>query len=318
MKEQTRISVIVPVFNAEKYLSECIDSILSQTCHGLELILVNDGSTDGSEQIIETYIRDDRVVYLKQENKGVSSARNYGLSHASGEYIIFVDADDYLVGDSLEDRIEQAQKADLLISSYYRETAAGVKEKEEYINENRKLTIADALRAISPKSTLGYQGYLWNKVFRMSIIKKNKLQFDPSVAYGEDRLFVGTYITHCQTISLEKKCVYVYRINNVSAMNSFDKITQSNYKRVRTELDGLEKIEGIMKQYDEEIYQSFVRYEFNICLKFYNNSDDSVLDFKKMCKKRARERMLDILRFPPSARSIFRKTKAIVQYFSMR
>ena len=87
---------------------------------------------------------------------------------------------------------------------------------------------------------------------------------------------------------------------------------------MRTELDGLEKIEGIMKQYDEEIYQSFVQYDFFICLRFYDNSDDSVLDFKKMCKRRAKERMLDILRFSPSAMSIFSKMKAIVQYFSMR
>lgn len=182
MEIQTRVSVIIPVFNAEKYLSKCIDSVLSQTCPALELILVNDGSTDRSEEIINTYIQDDRVVYLKQENKGVSAARNLGLSRASGEYIIFVDSDDYLISDSLDKRIEEARTTDLLISNYYQITEVDI-ENKKYINVAKNLSVVDALWTISPRSTIGYQGYLWNKVFRREIIKKNGILFDSSVAY---------------------------------------------------------------------------------------------------------------------------------------
>lgn len=318
MKTQTRVSVIIPVFNAEKYLPNCIDSVLSQICPGLELILVNDGSTDQSEEIINGYISDNRVVYLKQENKGVSVARNFGLSRASGEYIIFVDADDYLVSNSLDKRITQAEKTDLLISNYYRMKDVGVKEKEDYINEEKNLSIVEALWSISPKSDIGYQGFLWNKVFRGQIIKENSIQFDPSVAYGEDRLFIGKYISHCKTITLDTEAVYFYRLSDESAMVSFDMITHKNYERVKTEIDGLEKIEKLVKEYDEGIYQSFIYYELFTCARFYRNSDDSVPDFKKICRRRAWERIPEILLFPHSALPLSKKIKAIGHCILMR
>ena len=318
MKIHARVSVIIPVFNAEKYLSQCIESVLSQTCYGLELILVNDGSTDQSEKIISDYINDDRVIYIKQENKGVSAARNVGLSHASGEYIVFVDADDCLVPDSLYKRVAQAEKTDLLISNYYRLKDASVKEKEEYINEEKNLSVVEALWSISPKSTIGYQGYLWNKVFRKEVIKKNSIQFDLSVAYGEDRLFIGQYITYCKRISLDKEVVYCYRLSDESAMVSFDTITHKNYERVRTEIDGLEKIEKLVKEYDVGIYHSFIYYEFFICLIFYKNSDNSILGFKKFCRKRVWERLPEILMFPRNELSLSKKTKAIGHCILMR
>lgn len=318
METQARVSIIIPVFNAEKYLSRCIDSVLSQTFPGLELILVNDGSTDQSEEIINSFIHDNRIVYLKQKNKGVSAARNLGLSRASGEYIIFVDSDDYLVLDSLDRRIEEASNTDLLISNYYRVSNDGVKEKEEYINEEKKLSVVEALWSISPKSTIGYQGYLWNKVFCREIIKKNSIQFDPSVAYGEDRLFIGQYITHCKKISLDKEVVYCYRLNDESAMVSFDTITHKNYERVRTEIDGLEKIEKLVKEYDVGIYHSFIYYEFFICLVFYKNSDDTIFEFRSFCQKRAWKRLPEILLFPHNELSFFKKIKAIGHCILMR
>lgn len=318
MEKHTRVSVIIPVFNAEKYLSKCIDSVLSQTCPELELILVNDGSTDRSEEIINTYIHDDRVLYLKQENKGVSAARNLGLSYASGEYIVFVDSDDYLASDSLDMRIEKAKTTDLLISNYYRVKDAGVKEKEEYIKEEKNISVVDALRTISPKSTIGYQGYLWNKVFRREIIKKNGILFDSSVAYGEDRLFIGQYITYCNNISLDTEAVYCYRLNDESAMASFYTITQKNYEKVKTEIIGLEAIEKLVKEYDEEIYRSFIYYEFLTYVRFYRNSDDSIPEFKKYCRKRGWKRITEILLFPHSELSLLKKVKAIGHCILMR
>lgn len=318
MEKHTRVSVIIPVFNAEKYLSKCIDSVLSQTCPELEMILVNDGSTDRSEKIINTYIHDDRVLYLKQENKGVSAARNLGLSHASGKYIIFVDSDDYLVSDSLDMRIKKAETTDLLISNYYKVDDVGVNETVEYIKEEKNISVVEALRTISPKSTIEYQGYLWNKVFRREIIKRNGILFDSSVAYGEDRLFIGQYITCCDNISLDTEAVYCYRLNDESAMASFYTITQNNYERVKTEIDGLEKIKKLVKKYDEEIYRTFIYKEFLTYVRFYRNSDDSIPEFKKYCRKRAWKRIPEILLFSHSELSLFKKTKAIVHCILMR
>lgn len=318
METQARVSIIIPVFNAEKYLSRCIDSVLSQTCPGLELILVNDGSTDQSEEIINSFIHDNRIVYLKQKNKGVSTARNLGLSRASGEYIIFVDSDDCLVSETLNKRIAQAEKADLLISNYYQMKDVDVKEKKEYIKEERNLSEIEALWSISPKSNIGYQGYLWNKVFRREIIKKNFIQFDPSVAYGEDRLFIGQYITYCKRISLDTEAVYCYRLSDESAMACFNKITRKNYERVKTEIIGLEKIEELVKEYDEGIYQSFIYNEFFSCLEFYRNSDDSIPEFKIFCRKRVWKRITEILLFPHNELSISKKIKAVGHCILMR
>lgn len=318
METQIRVSIIIPVFNAEKYLSRCIDSVLSQTYPGLELILVNDGSTDQSEEIINSFIHDNRIVYLKQENKGVSAARNLGLSRASGEYIIFVDSDDYLVLDSLDRRIEEARNTDLLISNYYKVNDVGVKEKKEYIKEEKNILVVEALWAISPKSNIGYQGYLWNKVFRREIIKKNDILFDPSVVYGEDRLFIGQYITYCENIRLSTEPVYYYRLNDESAMASFNTITKNNYERVKTEINGLEKIEKCVRKYDKAIYRSFIHYEFFTCLMFYRNSDDYIPEFKHYCQKRAWKRIPEILLFPCNELSLFKKIKVIGHCILMR
>lgn len=318
METQTRVSIIVPVFNAEKFLSKCIDSVLSQTCQGLELILVNDGSSDQSEEIINNFIHDNRVLYLKQDNKGVSSARNLGLSRASGEYIIFVDSDDYLVLDSLDGRIEKARNTDLLISNYYKVNNVGIKDKIEHINEDKIISVVEALCTISPKSEIGYQGYLWNKVFRRDIIKKNGILFDSSVAYGEDRLFIGQYMTCCKKIKISKESVYCYRLNDSGAMASFYTITKRNYEKVKSEITGLEKIEKCVREYDEAIYRSFMYKEFLTCVMFYRNSDDTISDFRKYCQKRAWKRLPEILLFPSNELSFFIKIKAIGHCLLMR
>lgn len=317
MEKHTRVSVIIPVFNAEKYLTKCIDSVLSQTYTGLELILVNDGSTDQSENIINSFIHDNRIVYLKQENKGVSAARNLGLSRASGEYIIFVDSDDYLVPDSLYMRIEKAANTDLLISNYFQIKDFAI-EKKEFVNTDKELSILEALMLISPKNNIEYQGYLWNKVFRREIIKENGILFDTSVAYGEDRLFICKYITYCKKISLDTNAVYCYRLNDDSAMASFYKITQKNYEKVKTEIIGLEKIEKLVKDYDKEIYRSFVYKEFLSYVRFYKNTDASIPEFKKYCRKGAWKRVPDILQFPNSELSLLQKAIAIGRCIFMR
>lgn len=112
------ISIILPVYNAEKYLNECIGSIVKQSYDNYELIIINDGSSDQSEKIIKEYTNNAKVKYVRQTNSGVASARNAAISMAIGKYIIFVDADDVLPCDSLEKRVEFIQEADLLIGSY--------------------------------------------------------------------------------------------------------------------------------------------------------------------------------------------------------
>src|SRR5699024_9081372 len=113
MVNQNLISIIIPVFNAERSIKQCLSSVLDQTYSRLEIILINDGSSDNSEQIILKYaLKDKRIVYKKQYNKGVSSARNHGLDIAKGDYVFFLDSDDYLPLDSLENLLLGSQNFD--------------------------------------------------------------------------------------------------------------------------------------------------------------------------------------------------------------
>ena len=117
------ISVIVPIYNVENYLRKCLDSILEQTFHNLEILLVNDGSTDGSGQICQEYVeKDNRIRYFEKENGGLSDARNYGIEQAQGEYLTFVDSDDWVTETYIEELYSKLQyyNADISICNYFR------------------------------------------------------------------------------------------------------------------------------------------------------------------------------------------------------
>ena len=115
------ISIIVPIYNAEKYLKKCLDSLVNQTKKELEFILINDGSTDKSEEIVKTY-KDERIKYFKNKNQGIGKTRNFGIEKATGKYIMFLDSDDYFSSDACEILYKEAEKekADLIVFDYYR------------------------------------------------------------------------------------------------------------------------------------------------------------------------------------------------------
>ena len=125
------ISIIVPIFNAEKYINKCIDSLLNQTKKELEIILVNDGSTDNTENIIKNY-KDKRIKYYKNKNQGIGKSRNFGITKATGKYIMFIDSDDYIEDNACELLFEKAEKdnLDIVICDFYREFDNGTKTKD--------------------------------------------------------------------------------------------------------------------------------------------------------------------------------------------
>ena len=117
----TDISIVVPIYNAEKYLNKCLDSLINQTKKELEFILINDGSTDNSEKIITSY-HDKRIKYFKNKNQGIGKTRNFGIEKATGKYLMFLDSDDYLAEETCELLYQKAEKrqADLIVFDYYR------------------------------------------------------------------------------------------------------------------------------------------------------------------------------------------------------
>ena len=208
------VSVIVPVYNAGKYLDECIRSILDQSMEDFELLLVDDGSTDESGKICETFAgRDSRIRVIHKENGGVSSARNAGILQAKGERICFIDADDTVDRDYLRNLYHAADNEpdDLLVIGGLRKcwTQKGLHE--------RVLVFGDALFAKDKTEFHDFFRWLCNhtcysvaKLYNRNILKENKLLFDEDVSTGEDRIFVFKYLKYIKFVKCIRYADYNY------------------------------------------------------------------------------------------------------------
>lgn len=212
-----KISVIVPVYNVEKYLRRCIDSILAQTFTGFELLLIDDGSKDKSGEICDEYAKkDSRVRVFHKENGGVSSARNLGLDNALGEWITFVDSDDYVNTNWLSFYV-QAFDADLIIQGCKivesNVSMTVVMDCDILANGNTRF---DILCSLVRKGLLNSP---WNKCYKYEIIKKNDLRFVEGVSLSEDLIFVLDFLSLSNSLHIERCATYVY--NRQSSILSF-------------------------------------------------------------------------------------------------
>ena len=214
MKKDLKISVIIPAYNAEKYLTEALDSVVSQTMSDsdYEIIIVNDGSSDHTADILEKYKNlYSNITVINKENGGPSSARNAGLDIASGEYIYFFDADDLLINNSLEALYQCAEEknADLVIGKYNVLTPYK-------LSPVCTLDNLVCLDNIDKYNTDILQTFvLWNKLFRLDLIKQYHLNFK-SVSYSEDGIFVMDYVLHCTNITGLDQALIQYRRFNES------------------------------------------------------------------------------------------------------
>lgn len=203
------ISVIVPVYKVEKYLHRCVDSILAQSYTDFELLLINDGSPDSCGAICDEYAeKDSRVRVFHKENGGVSSARNLGLDNARGEWVTFVDADDYIEEGFLN--IPCSAKEDLLIQNYtfWGDSDKNTKFVESVIDGN---VIPNFIAENLHKEWLRVP---WAKFFKTTIIKKYVITFPDGVKIGEDAIFVQDYLLHTESVRCIASGNYMYNCNN--------------------------------------------------------------------------------------------------------
>ena len=220
MERQPLISVIVPVWNGEQYLAECVASITSQSVREMEIILVDDGSTDGTWTLMERLAREDeRIQILRQPNAGVSEARNAGIARSRGAYIRFVDADDCLPPDSMRHLLDCAQvdECDLVLAAYtevlgHRRYQRDLGRCEDVVDND------EFLRRLERLSNSFYYGVLWNKLFRGEIIRTQGVRFVSGLAWGEDFAFVMSYLAHAERIRYTMTPVYDYRRNPKGAV----------------------------------------------------------------------------------------------------
>lgn len=188
-----KISIIIPIYNVKKYINKCIESIINQTYKNLEIILVDDGSTDGSGKICDEFKKEDnRIVVIHKKNEGVSSARNEGLKIATGDYIGFIDADDFIEKDMYLKMINRIKKDNtkMTICNAYLEDENGVQTKNFKSDSQNIIDSYELMHRIMEDYV--FQGYMWNKLYARSLIYNDKndyLKFDTNISNLEDRLF---------------------------------------------------------------------------------------------------------------------------------
>lgn len=219
------ISVIIPIYNTERLLPKCIESVLAQTLSDIEIILIDDGSTDESGKICDSYACKDKRIHVTHiPNHGVSHARNKGIELSQGKYIHFMDSDDRMEPEMLSElyRLILRYHANMSTCGYLIEDENEniiyqIKEEQTYVLNNQ-----DAISSLFHDSYYRYKGNLWDKLYDKKIIDKHQLAFNENIYYNEDRLFIFQYMMHCTSIACTTIPYYHYIIRNASAMHTFE------------------------------------------------------------------------------------------------
>lgn len=229
------ISIIVPIYKVEKFINQCVDSIISQTNKDIEIVLVDDGSPDNCPLICDEYAKNDaRIKVVHKPNGGLISARKAGLKASSREYVCFVDGDDYIEPDMYE-HIQNAidkTNADCVITQFYYEYPNDPK-KSDYKLDKELYNRKDIENEIFPTMLFDNQYYrfgifpnCWTKVFKRELLEKHLLDTDERIRMGEDIAFTYACIMECQSIAFVDKALYHYRINPDSMTKAYDPILQ--------------------------------------------------------------------------------------------
>lgn len=214
-----KVSIIVPAYNAEKYLEDCLDSICAQTYQALEIVVIDDGSKDRTSSIIKKYAEQDvRIVPYYNENHGVSYSRNLGLEHCTGDYVTFVDADDIVASDFVTQMVYDLEKTNADIA------VVGVAKSRAFQQE---LLTSGTARLYEQPEILeqvfgAFEGFLCNKLYKKSLLQMNAVRLDQDILVCEDLLFNVRYLLNCKKAVYNSGKKYFYRQLESSASNRLD------------------------------------------------------------------------------------------------
>lgn len=268
-----KVSVIVPVYNVENYVEKCINSLVNQTLQDIEIIIVNDGSKDNSVRIINQFIKKypEKIIYLEKENGGLSDARNYAIPYARGQYIAFLDADDYVEFDTYEKMYEIAknENSDMVECDFYWEYPNKVRKDIGQVYNGKKEMI-EKVRVVA-----------WNKLIKRQILNETKIQFPKGYRY-EDIEFTYKLVPYLDKVSfLKKPCIhYIQRENSIS--NSQNERTKEIFDVLDNVINFYKRNE-IYDKYKEELEYIYTRYL--LC--------SSLLRMVKIENKKVRKKLLN-------------------------
>lgn len=251
--DQPLVSIIVPVYNGEKTIERCLRSIQNQSYSNIEIIVVNDGSTDHTKRVIEKYAAaDSRFRYIEKPNSGVSDSRNAGMKEARGEYFQFVDGDDWLVKQATEEFVKMAVafECDMVISDYYRVRGRKIFTKGQ-IDAGPVITRMKYAECMMEAPANFYYGVLWNKFFKADIIRRFGLFCSPELDWCEDFRFNLEYLQYVGKVGVITRPLYYYVKTKGSLVD-----TQINFQVTM-------KTKKILFDYYKELYKAIDLYEEN-------------------------------------------------------
>lgn len=280
-----KISVVVPVYNTSKYLSRCLRSILSQSFEEIEIIIINDGSTDNSLEIIKEYsYLDNRIIIINKKNGGLSSARNEGIKIARGEYVVNIDSDDWIEQDYFKDmyNIAKEKNADIVVSDFYVDFSNNNIDYKKDLNLENNSIISGQIYIEKFLNNEIFPA-VWNKMFRLDLYKNNNILHPVEISLGEDLVATLKLAHYAKTIAKNNKAYVHYMQND-------DSITKSSPTKKIYELISAFKILNLF--FDKKINFDRKKIEnygcwlyninYNIDEKYYK---EAIVEYIKLCQK---------------------------------
>ncbi len=308
------ISIIVPIYNVKSYLRKCVNSVCSQTLKNLEIILVDDGSNDGSEVICdELKKKDKRILVIHQENAGESAARNTGLFYAKGKYIGFIDSDDYIETNMFEELYKSllCNKADISMCSDVYEDENG----KIISSKTMKKAVLDGQKAFQYFFQDKITGGVCNKLFKKSIIDKHTLNFNKSIKYGPDILFLGEYLYYSNIVVITDKVLYHYIYHTLSICNKMKTDNVFDFKYI-TAVQGIQ----LLKPYVDKADDIQIKQAYQVMLACrYANLIYKMLSLQYKDDKlyiESRNYLRSVLSLCLKSKDVIKKTKFILVIFS--
>lgn len=261
------VSIVVPVFNVDLYLEECINSLLNQSYQNIEIILVNDGSTDSSLEICKSFLFDKRVIIINKKNEGLSSARQVAIDKATGEYLCIIDSDDYVESDYVEllySKISNDACDIVLCGSHFFSTSySKVHGFSKSESKSKKVLISDIESNFASLLSYYRMSDSWAKIYNLNFIRQSNTRFSLSKNYnGTDLLFNHLLVFFLPKISLIPNVLYCHRIHINSRVHRKDKRMQEGFQLIMSEIikksEELDLLETANSQFSI-IYMKFMR-----------------------------------------------------------
>ena len=314
---QDKVSIIVPVYNGEKYLEQCLKSIINQTHKNIQIIVVNDGSKDGSANIINKYkSSDSRIIVVEQENKGAGTARNVGLNMSVADWIMFVDVDDMLEYDAVENLLNNVdQNTDIVLSRIYLlknnkkiESKSIYLEKKIFQGENKKELI-ESIFYENDKEKISYLACPFAKLYNRKFLIDNNIKFIDGLKYGEDGIFNIDAIQRAKKVVFTNIITYSYNLIEESITRRYDADLIEHYTSMLQVLKDCLIQNKIFKEYQNEYYY-FVLRQINKYFKLYFFRDENKKGYYEL-----KEEFLKLLETEPYHTAIYNEN---IKYLSIK